>query len=185
METATPTPIAGVLPASVGEATVTTVWPSISAGPLGRTLGRLYGWRAGVRVGGVPITIGWLLVIVTAPLAGLLYLARKAPRKPFVFVGARNPDGVCYRVTNRGVKIVWPLEPLADPAGSIGHSEYDAISIEVLPGQAWFHAGDVVLHCESQEVFRLAGVPRPQPFVEMCEKTRRAATIASGSRGGA
>lgn len=177
METATPTPIAGVMPASLGEATVTTVWPSISAGPLGRTLGRMYGWRAGIRIGGVPITLGWLLVILTGPLTALLYLARKAPRKPLILVGPRNPDGVCYRVTNHGVQIVWPLERDADPAASITHTEYDTIETEILPGQEWFHAGDVVFRRGEAEVFRLAGVPRPGPFVEMCRKTRSAATI--------
>ncbi|MEO1497723.1 MAG: hypothetical protein AAFV43_11295 [Planctomycetota bacterium] len=177
MAVTTPQPIAGVTPASVAEATVANVWPSIAAGPLGRALGRLYGWRLGVRIRGVPLTIGWLMVVLTAPLAGLLFLARKAPRKPLVLFGPVNPDAVCYRLTNRGVQVVWPLERNAAPAAAITHADYDDVRIEVLPGQAWYPAGDVVfLHGETERL-RLAGVPRPDPFVELCRKTHVAATI--------
>ncbi|TWT46844.1 hypothetical protein [Botrimarina hoheduenensis] len=177
MASSTPTPIAGVHPAGLREATIATVWPSIAAGGWGRWLGRLYALRAGVSLGGVPITVGWLLVVVTTPLAGLLYLAKKVPRKPLVVFGARNPHAVCYRVTNRRILILAPLERDTAPDAALSHADYDEIAIEVLPGQAWFHAADVVFLHHGTERLRLAGVPRPEPFRELCRKTQRAAAI--------
>lgn len=154
-------------------------WPSICAGPWGRWLGRLYALRAGVRIGGVPITIGWALVVLTAPLAGLFYLAGKAPRWPFLLVGPLNPDGICYRLTTSRVLIEHPLEKNHGPLASIGLDELGRIGIEVLPGQAWFDAGDVILSDDSGERLRLRGVGHPDPFVRTLRKTQQAGVIRS------
>lgn len=167
-------------PPAQREPTVAVEWPSICAGPWGRWLGRLYGLRAGVRVGSVPITVGWALVVLTAPLAGLLYLAGKAPRRPFLLFGPLNPDGVRYRLTTARVLIEHPFEKALAPLAELGLPEFDRIEIDVLPGQGWFDAGDVVLLDDSGERLRLRGVARPEPFVRTLMKTQQAATIRGG-----
>lgn len=166
------------------EQTVAVVWPSICAGPWGRWLGRVYGNRLGVRVGGIPLTLGWLMVIVTAPLAGLLYLIRKAPRMPLVLVGPVNAAGVRYRLTTQRLLVEHPFEKGAAPVAELPLGGFDAINIDVQPGQAWFHAGDVVFSQQGVEGLRLAGVPRPDPFVRTVMKTLQAAAIERPAKGG-
>jgi hypothetical protein len=48
---------------------------------------------------------------------------------------------------------------------------FDAIHIEVQPGQAWYHAGDLVFKLGNVETFRLEGVSRPAAFRETCMKS--------------
>lgn len=159
------------------ERTVAVEWPSICAGPWGQWLGRLYGLRAGIRIGSVPITVGWLLVVLTIPLAGLFYFAGKAPRRPFVLFGPLNPDGIRYRLTTARVLIEHPFEKDLEPLGAVGLSDFDRVEVEVAEGQAWFDAGDVVLFAGAEERLRLRGVGRPEPFVRTLLKTQQAATI--------
>lgn len=159
------------------ERTVAVEWPSICAGPWGRWLGRLYGLRAGIRLGSVPITVGWGLVVLTAPLAGLFYFAGKVPRRPFVLFGPLNPDGVRYRLTTARVLIEHPFEKDLQPLAALGLDGFDRVEIEVAPGQGWFDAGDVVLLADGEERLRLLGVGRPEPFVKTLLKTQQAATI--------
>lgn len=166
------TPVAGVHPSKEREATVMTVWPSVSAGPWGRWLGRLYGLRAGFEISGMPLTLGWLLVVVTAPLAGLFYFSSKAPRKPFLLFGPVNPDCLAYRLTTRRVLIEHPLESSLEPVDQIDLVGFDEIRIEILPGQAWFNAGEVLFLRSGDELLRLSGVSRPEPFVRTVEKAR-------------
>ena len=155
------------------------VWPSISAGPWGRRLGRLYSNQFGFSIGGIPLTLGRLLALVTAPVAALLYLLRKAPRKPFVFFGPKNVDGVRYRLTTRRLLIEHPFEKDAAPIAELALDQFDVAQPEVQPGQAWFHAADVVFTLKGVERLRLAGVPRPDPFVRTVMKTQQAAAIAA------
>jgi hypothetical protein len=159
------------------ERTVTVVWPSISAGPWGQWLGRVYGNRLGVRIGGVPLSFGWLMVIVTAPLAGLLYMARKAPRWPLVFVGSVNTAGVRYRLTMQRLLVENPFEKDAAPVAELPLDQFDAVNADVQPGQEWYHAGDVVFSLNGKERLRLPGVPRPDPFMQTVIKTQQAAAI--------
>ena len=51
---------------------------------------------------------------------------------------------------------------------------FDAIDIELLPGQDWLHAGELVFRRDGSEVFRLSGVSRPEVFRQVCLKARRA-----------
>lgn len=159
------------------ERTVTVVWPSISAGPWGQWLGRVYGNRLGVRIGGAPLTLGWLMVIVTAPLAGLLYMARKAPRWPLLLVGPVNTAGVRYRLTTQRLLVENPFEKDAAPVAELSLDQFDDVQAEVQPGQEWYHAGDVVFSLRGEERLRLAGVPRPEPFMQTVMKTQQAAAI--------
>ncbi|MEN0110834.1 MAG: hypothetical protein AAF805_08925 [Planctomycetota bacterium] len=159
---------------AVAERTVVTAWPSICEGAWGRSLGQVYSWRAGVRVGGVPLTLGWLLVLLTAPLAALLYLGRKAPRKPFVLFGPINRDCLRYRITTRRVVIEHPMERRAAPVAELPLADFDEAAIEPRPGQTWFDAADVVLLAGGEERLRLAGIARPEPFVQTLLKTQSA-----------
>jgi hypothetical protein len=165
------------------EKTVTVVWPSICAGPWGRWLGRVYGNRWGVRIGGIPLTLGWLMVIVTAPLASLLYLIGKAPRMPFVLAGPVNAAAVRYRLSTHRLLVEHPFEKGAPPVAELPLSGFDAIDIEIQPGQAWFRAGDVIFSQRGVERLRLAGVPRPDPFVRTVMKTQNAATTLRSAAG--
>lgn len=159
------------------ERTVAVVWPSIAAGAWGRWLGQLYSNRVGVRIGGVPLTLGWLAVILSAPLAALLYLGRKAPRKPFVLFGPINRDGVRYRLTTERVLIERPFEKDVPPVSELALNAFDSVDLEGHPGQEWFHAADVVFFHDGEERLRLKGVSRPEPFVHTVLQAQQAAAI--------
>ena len=99
--------------------------------------------------------------MLSIPHALFLYFWRVMPR-----VGSR------YTLTNRRLVIEkgWP------PAehSSIGLDGFDSIDIDVLPGQEWFAAGDLRFRSGGREVFRLAGVSRPEAFRQTCLKSRLA-----------
>lgn len=149
-------------------------WPSISAGPWGAWLGRVFSNRVGIRVGGVPVTVGWMAVIAAAPLAGALYLHRKAPRLPLVVFGPVNSAAVRYRLTTARVLIERPAERAGGIVASLALGDFDAIDIEVQPGQGWFRAADVVFMSRGSERLRLAGTPDAEPFVKTVLQTRQA-----------
>lgn len=150
--------IAGLTPTDVEEAGVMTVWPSIAAYRLGRFLGGFCGIQ---HPGFYIFTPGNLFALLSIPLALILYACRLLPR-----VGTR------YRLTNRRVVVQKGLKAVDDQA--IELDEFDAIQIDVLPGQEWFHAGDLVFAREGAEVFRLQGVSRPAVFRQNCLKSRMA-----------
>ena len=51
------------------------------------------------------------------------------------------------------------LKPVEERA--VGLDEFDAVVVEILPGQDWLHAGELVFRRDGGEVFRLSGVSRP------------------------
>ena len=55
--------------------------------------------------------------------------------------------------------------------------QFDAVNADVQSGQEWYHAGDVVFSLKGEERLRLAGVPRPEPFIQTVVKTQQAAAI--------
>lgn len=148
--------IAGVTPSETAEVTVMTVWPSISATEPGRMLGKLYAIRSGI---GNFLTLGKLFMAATIPLALGLYALGFLP-----FVSRR------YRLTNRRVIVQKGLTALNDRF--IALDDFDAIDVQVLPGQAWYHAGDLVFRKGQVETFRLGGVSRPEAYRQTCLKTR-------------
>lgn len=158
--------IPGVTPFQAEEVTSMEIWPSICATSLGRFLGQLYSIRVGVGV----VTVGNLIALASIPLALALYFYRLAP----AFYG-KGPHGVIYRLTNRRVvelrsefrfsKVSFNVE-----TRSVQLDRFDAIRIEVQPGQEWFHAGDLVFLQGDVETFRLAGVSRPEAFRASCIK---------------
>jgi hypothetical protein len=155
-----PNPIAGVVTAELKEVTVMTVWPSVARYGLGRTLGSLFAIRW-------PdiyfLRVGNLLALAAIPVALVLYFMRIAP-----FIGIR------YRLTNRRIIVERGLTGVEDKAVDL--DRFDTINIEVLPGQAWYDAGDLVFRLGNVETFRLEGVSRPAAFRETCLKSHMAHT---------
>lgn len=152
-------PIAGVSPSNVAEREVMTIWPSICAYPSGRFLGRWYDWRFPNwnRV----CRIGNLIAAASIPHALFLYFYKLLP-----YVGMR------YTVTNRRVVVKRGL--LGVDERSVALDNFDEIRIEVQSGQQWFHAGDLIFMNGDREVFRLAGVRRPEAFRMVCLKSHMA-----------
>jgi hypothetical protein len=152
--------IAGVSPASTDEATVTTQWPSISALPAGQFLGRLYSVRWPdfyfFRLGNLFALCSIVTLVPTA-----LYFYKLLPRQ-----------GTRYRLTNRRVLTCRGLS--AQEESAVNLDGFDSIDVEVLPGQQWFHAGELVFRNEDTEVYRLPGVARPEAFRQTILKTRMA-----------
>lgn len=133
------------------------VWPTIGATSLGRLVGRMCGVKAGIG----PIRLGRLLAVAAIPAALTAFAWQLLP-----FVARR------YRLTNCRIVVQKGLAPSDGPA--VGLDEFDAIRVEVLPGQEWLGAGELVLLHGDREVLRLSGVSRPIVFREVCLKARAA-----------
>ncbi|UUO05876.1 PH domain-containing protein [Blastopirellula sp. J2-11] len=148
--------IAGVAPSAGSETSVMTVWPSNGASGLGRLLGRLYEIDQGVRF----VTVGNLLALATSPIGAAIYLWHAAPGV-----------GTHYRLTNRRVIIEKGLS--GKPDRWVDLDRFNRIEIEVRPGQAWYHAGDMIFFLDNIETFRLKGVSRPETFRSACMKAHQ------------
>ena len=151
-------PIAGVVPAEKREVTVMTVWPSVAKFGLGRALGSLYALRwPDIYI----FRIGNLIALLSIPIALVLFFMRIAPG-----IGTR------YRLTNRRIIVERGLTSVEDKAADL--DRFDTIDIVIQPGQAWYHAGDLVFKLGNVETFRLEGVSRPSTFRETCLKSQMA-----------
>ncbi|MBM4023359.1 MAG: PH domain-containing protein, partial [Planctomycetes bacterium] len=120
-------PVSGVTPPGVAEATIMTVWPSVASTGVGKALGRLYRIRAGFG----PISIGRLALLATIPIGLALYLSLRMP-----WAIKR------YRLTNRRVRIEQGINPQVLQYVTL--DAFDAIDLVVGPGQEWYAAGDLV-----------------------------------------
>jgi hypothetical protein len=152
--------IAGVAPADEVEVTIT--WPSVAAMklaglPVGKMLGKLFAIRTGVYI----FSVGNLFCLLSIPVALILYFKRIGP-----VVAVR------YRLTNLRIVVERGLSAREERA--IGLDRFDAIEIEVHPGDAWYDAGDLVFKRGDVEVFRLEGVSRPEAFRRICWKSHQA-----------
>ncbi|MEN6458775.1 MAG: PH domain-containing protein [Thermoguttaceae bacterium] len=150
-------PIAGVTPGELSEVTCKVVWPTIGAIRAGRLVGQL----AAIRIGIGFLTLGNLLALATIPLSVAVFGWQLMP-----YVCRR------YALTNRRIIIRKGLLPMDERW--LEFNEFDAIDIEVLPGQAWLHAGDLVFRHGGAEVLRLSGVSRPEVFRHVCMTVRNA-----------
>jgi len=148
--------ISGVVPPSVAEATVMTVWPSVGSTSLGQALGRLYRITSGFG----PISVGRLMLLATIPLGLMLYLSM---RLPWAF---RR-----YRLTNRRVIVERGISPKVEHYVDL--DRFDAVDLVVQPGQEWYDCGDLVFRRGQIETLRLQGVSRPEPFRQTCLKVRQ------------
>ena len=150
-------PVSGVMPPSVAEATIMTVWPSVASTGLGKALGRLYRIKAGFG----PVSIGRLSLLATIPLGLMLYLSLRMP-----WAIKR------YRLTNRRVTIEQGINPQVKQFVTL--DGFDAVDIDMAPGQEWYAAGDLVFRRGPIETLRLAGVSRPEGFRRACLNARNA-----------
>jgi hypothetical protein len=144
-------PLPGVAPPELGEVTAMTVWPSIGAHPLGRLVGRLCASRAGVGI----FTLGNFWALATIPLSLVLYFWLRMP-----YLAKR------YTLTNRRIIVCKGLAPRDDKWVEL--DEFNACELEVLPGQEWLRAGDLVFYHGEIELLRLSGVVRPNVFRNVC-----------------
>ncbi len=139
-----------------------TVWPSLAATQVGRWLGRLCRLEGGFG----PFTVGRLVALACVPLGLPLYFSTRMPW------AIRR-----YRLTNRRVAVEQGV------AGTVVQyvdlDRFDAIDIDVLPGQGWYHAGDLVFRRGPVETLRLAGVSRPEAFRQACLKVRQSYVAVS------
>jgi len=164
--------IAGVSPSNLKETTVMVVWPSIPAYPSGRFLGGLYSIRLGVYV----FTVGNFLALASIPHALFLYFFRLA-------------TGKCYKLTNQRVielatsvqvrfhsrfPFIFPKATIGSEVKSVELDRFDTILVEILPGQEWFKAGNLIFKLGNVETFRLDGVSRPETFRQTCLKSQMA-----------
>ncbi|HVX63785.1 MAG TPA: PH domain-containing protein [Pirellulales bacterium] len=171
--------IAGVAPPALGEVTIMTVWPSLAATKMGRFLGRQYENQSGFEILGIPVTVGRIIALLSIPivlpgfffslLPCFIWLPKLGP-----FPGVYVPNNACrrYRLTNRRVIIEHATSGQVQAAVSL--EDFDAIDVEVLPGQAWYPAGELIFRRGNVETFRLSGVPRPETFRHTCLKAQRA-----------
>lgn len=140
------------------ETSVMTVWPTIAATRAGRAVGK---WSAAEVGLGKFFTVGKLMALLTIPVSLAVFFWQLMP-----YVCRR------YRLTNRRVIVLTGLGAVEGP--SIALDEFDAVEVDVLAGQAWHHAGDLVFRRDGTEVFRLSGVSRPDAFRQVCLETRDA-----------
>lgn len=147
--------ISGVAPPQSSEVTNMIVWPTLGATNLGRTLGRLYQIKGGVWV----FTIGHIIAAASIPVALFLYFWMLAP-----FITWR------YKLTNRRLVVQRGLT--AKDERWVDLDGFDSIEIIVLPGQEWYHAGDLVFRNGPIEKLRISGVSRPETFRQTCLKAR-------------
>lgn len=150
--------ISGVSPAAVRETTSMVVWPSNAEFAIGRTLGQLFDMR-------FPdiyfLRIGNLFALLSIPVSLALYFYKVLPG-----MGSR------YRLTNRRIVVESGL--LGKERRAVTLDGFDNIEIEVLPGQEWYAAGNLVFKRGQVETFRLDGVSRPDCFKSICWKAHRA-----------
>jgi hypothetical protein len=164
------TAIAGVAPATEKEVTIMTVWPTLGATPMGRWWGRRFANDIGISLFGLPITIGRILALVSIPFILPVYFHMLIPRLPGVIFGVPNPSCRRYRLTNKRVLVEQAFG--GGEQQSVSLDRFDTIEVDVLPGQEWYPAGDLIFRNGPIETFRLSGVPRPETFRQTCLKAR-------------
>ncbi len=142
---------------SPSETTIMVVWPTIGAMRSGRLVGQLCGIKVGVGF----FTLGKLLALACIPLSIATFAWQLMP------VVCRR-----YKLTTRRIVIGRGLTAVDGP--SVALDEFDAVEVDRLPGQDFLHSGDLVFKKDGSEVFRLAGVSRPEVFLQVCLKAQTA-----------
>ncbi len=152
--------IAGVAPPREGETTIMVVWPTIAENAAGRLIGRLCGTGSG---SSSFFTLGKLYALLSIPAALALFFWGLAP-------------WICkrYRLTNRRLIVERGLSGTSEKWVRL--EDFDAIDIEVLRGQEWHHAGEMIFRKGATETFRISGVRRPEVFKQTCLKAHQAYT---------
>ena len=140
------------------DAPVMTVWPTIGATAAGRLVGRLSAVPIGL---GEFFTLGKLLALATIPISLTVFAWQLLPL-------------VCrrYAITTRRLVIRKGYSETDEK--SIHLDAFDAIDVEVLPGQQWLKAGELTFRRDGSEVFRFSGVSRPEVFRQAYLKAQEA-----------
>jgi hypothetical protein len=173
----TASPIAGVSPPDLHETVIMTVWPSIASMGIGRFLGRLYLIPWGVSV----FTVGHLIALISIPVAAFLVVGRflHAFLTDIQLFGIGRLFAVIvpaeliisrYTLTNRRIIVQRGLRAVDESWVEL--DRFDTIEVEVLPGQEWYPAGNLIFRRGPIETFRLDGVSRPETFRQTCLKAR-------------
>ena len=145
-------PYPGFAPPDLDEVDAMTIWPTIGAHPLGRLVGRLCASKIGL---GEFFTLGKVLTLVTIPLSLAVFFWQLMP-----YICRR------YTLSNRRIIIRAGLQPL--DAKWVDLDGFDSITVEVLPGQAWLHSGELIFKRGGSKVLHLSGVSRPDVFRQVC-----------------
>jgi len=140
------------------ETNVMTTWPTIGATAVGRLVGSLCSVRIGL---GRYFTIGRLMALATVPFTLVVFAWQLCPF-------------VCRRYTITSRRIVIQKGYSATDSESVSLGSFDAIDIEVLPGQASLHSGELLFRRGDEELLRLSGVSRPEVFRQICLETHSA-----------
>lgn len=149
-------PISGV-PAGT-ESLLETVCPSIAASPLGRLWGRLCD-SIPLKLCGVKLS-HLLFGPLVAPFALLQYFAFKV-------------SGDRYEVTNRFVRVRQLLTGRLRKQASL--ADIADVLVDVRPGQAFYHAGDLhLVNAKGESLLVLPGVSRPERLRQVILKARMA-----------
>ncbi len=151
-------PIAGVTPSELAEVTCKVVWPTIGATRAGRFVGQM----AAIETGwGRVFTLGNLWALATIPISATVFCWQLMPC-------------VCrrYALSNRRIIVRKGLMPVDERW--IALDDFDAVEVEVLPGQQWLHAGELIFKRAGNEVLRLSGVSRPEIFRHVCQTAQDA-----------
>lgn len=155
--------IAGV--SSTTESRIMTEYPSVSANPIGRLLGQLYGCIP-ARICGQKIST-LLFALPTAPLAAPIYLLTK------VF-------GNKYILTNRSVQVWASLG--AQKVRQVDLNEIDSVELDQQPGQAFFRAADIKLKAANgQTLLVLPGVADAGAFRNAIQRAMQARRLVAAS----
>ena len=151
-----PQAISGV--SSQMENVVMTVYPSIAAWGAGRIIGVLSDLIP-LKLGSVKLS-HLLIAPLLAPVAALLYFVQKV-------IGAR------YLLTNRSIQSWAAIGERMN--GQVPLTEIERIDVERHAGQAFFHAGDLLIRNAAGDVLlRLEGVVRPDVFRQIILEARDA-----------
>jgi hypothetical protein len=143
-----------MVPPEIAEVPITTTWPTIGAFEAGRWVGRLADVRLGI---GKFFTLGKLWAAATIPVSLAVFAWQLMP-----YVCRR------YTLTNRRVLIRRGWSGVDEKW--IALDEFDAIGIEILPGQEWLRAGELIFLRDGKEVLRFSGVSRPDVFRQVCQR---------------
>ncbi len=140
------------------EPEIRSKYPSIASTALGRVLGSIYE-SVPIRIWGIKLS-NLLFVLPTAPIGVLLYVTTK-------LFGER------YVLTNRSVQR-WAVIG-AKQFQSVTLTDVAEIEYVQLPGQEYYHAGDLILrNAKGDSVMRISGVKDADVFRQIIEKIRDA-----------
>ena len=140
-----------------GETEIRSKYPSIASFGLGRLLGSIY--ESVPAIWGIKLS-NLLFVLPTAPLGVFLYVLNKV-------IGER------YVLTNRSVQR-WAVIGLKQ-FQSVTLTDVNEIEYVQLPGQEYYHAGDLLLkNAKGDTVLRVQGVKDADIFRQIIEKARDA-----------